>query len=59
MASCEGVRGIRHWIIPECDCDYHVEAYVTHLLAMGQGKTAWQEMGGGKRTHENHALEPI
>lgn len=40
MASYEDACGVRHWIIPECDCEYYIEAYVTHLLVKEQIRTA-------------------
>jgi hypothetical protein len=36
MTSNEDACEVGHWIIPECDCEYYIEAYVTHLLVMEQ-----------------------
>jgi hypothetical protein len=35
MASHGDACWVRHWIIPECDCEYYIEAYVTHFFSQG------------------------
>jgi len=56
-ASRENASWVRLWIIPDCDSNHYIHAYIVHVSVTKQHEAAHEDWG--KRTHKDHAHQPI